>query len=104
MHGMHEVFSEAVTYAAVQVSPQRLSHSNSISQSSSQAYYGLCLLDSWDTQDQFFKLDIFFDKCVRLFTEDPKDPWVTNTLNFLTRYLYSVLFLPSSFYIDKCPH
>ena len=48
---MHEVFPEAVTYAAVQVSPQRLSHSNSISQSSSQAYYGLCLLDSWDTQD-----------------------------------------------------
>ena len=41
---MREVFSEAVTYAAVQVSPQRLNCSNSISQSPSQAYYGRCSL------------------------------------------------------------
>ncbi|KAF8815042.1 hypothetical protein BYT27DRAFT_7056059, partial [Phlegmacium glaucopus] len=67
MHGMREIFPEAVAYAAVQ------------------AYYGLCSLDGWDTEDRFFKLDVFFDKCVGLFTEDPNDPWVTDTLQFLTR-------------------
>jgi hypothetical protein len=103
MHGMREVFPEAVAYAAVQVRPEAQPFSQQFSPPS-QAYYGLCSLDGWDTQDRFFKLDVFFDKCVRLFTEDPKDPWVTDTLNFLTRYLYSVIFLPSSFYIDKCPH
>jgi len=104
MHGMREVFPEAVAYAAVQVSPLRLNRSDDISQRASQAYYGLCSLDGWDTEDQFFKLDVFFAKCVRLFTEDLDDPWVTDTLDFLTRYLYSVLFLPFSFYLDKCPH
>ena len=102
MHGMREVFPEAVAYAAVQVSPRRLNRSHNIPQSPSQAYYGLCSLDGWDTQDRFFKLDVFFYKCVRLFTKDPKDPWVIDTLGFLTRYLYSVSFLPYSFYIDKC--
>ena len=103
MHGMHEVFPEAIAYAAVQVSPHRPNHSCNISQTI-QAYYGLCFLDGWDTEDRFFKLNVFFDKCIRLFTEDPKDLWVTDTLNFLTRYLYLVLFLLSSFYIDKCLH
>ena len=85
MHGMREVFPEAVSYAAVQVSPQRLKRSDVISQGASQAYYGLCSLDGWDTEDRFFKLDVFFNKCVQLFTEDPDDPWVIDTLQFLTK-------------------
>ena len=104
MHRMREVFPEAVAYAAVQVSSERFNRSNNVSQSRPQAYYGLCSLEGWDTQDRFFQLNAFFDKCARLFTEDPTDPWVTDTLNFLTRYLCSVLFLLYSFYIDKCPH
>jgi len=70
----------------------------------SQAYYGLCSLDGWDTEDHFFKLDVFFDKCVGLFTEDPNDPWVIDTLQFLTRYLDLDFFLPFSFYLDRCLH
>jgi hypothetical protein len=92
MHGMREVFPEAVAYAAVQVSAQYPTLFRRRAQKTSQAYYGLSSLDSWDTEDRFFKLDIFFDKCVRLFTEDPNDPWVTDTLNFLTRYLRLTLF------------
>jgi hypothetical protein len=86
MHGMREVFPEAVAYAAVQVSPEA-QPILCISQWVSQAYYGLCSLDGWDTEDRFFKLDVFFDKCVGLFTDDPDDPWVIDTLQFLTRYL-----------------
>jgi len=97
MHGMREVFPEAVAYAAVQVSPRRLKQSDGISQGAPQAYYGLCSLDGWDTEDRFFKLDVFFDKCVGLFAEDPNDPWVIDTLQFLTRYLCSVFFFPSHF-------
>jgi len=64
----------------------------------SQAYYGLCSLDGWDTEDRFFKLNVFFDKCVGLFTEDPNDPWVIDTLQFLTRYFH-LIFLFSSLFI-----
>ncbi|KAF8811333.1 hypothetical protein BYT27DRAFT_7062186, partial [Phlegmacium glaucopus] len=67
MHGMREVFPEAVAYAAVQ------------------CYYGLSSLEGWDTEDCFFKLDVFFDKYVQLFTEDPEDGWVTDALVFLSR-------------------
>jgi len=102
MHGMREVFPEAVAYAAVQVSLQRLNRSDDISQKASQAYFGLCSLENWNTEDRFFKLDVFFNKCVGLFTEDLDDPWVTDTLDFLTRFLFPVLFFPFSFYLDKC--
>ena len=44
-------------------------------------------------EDRFFKLNTFFDKCVALFTEDPNDPWVTDTLQFLTRYLRVFFFV-----------
>ena len=105
IHRMREVFSKAVTYAAVQVSPQRLNCSNSISQSPSQAYYGCCSLLMVGTHRIGFSNSMsFFYECVRLFTKDPKNPWVIDTLNFLMRYSYSVLFLPCSFYINKCQH
>ena len=61
MHDMHEVFPEAVSYATVQVSPQRLKWFDVISQGVSQAYYGLSSLDGWDAEDRFFKLDVFFN-------------------------------------------
>jgi len=84
MHGMREVFPEAVAYAAVQVRPVVLCFSGS--NICFECYYGLSSLEGWDTEDRFFKLDFFFDKCVRLFSEDLDDEWVTDTLKFLTRY------------------
>ena len=62
-------------------------------------------MEGWGTEDRFFKLNTFFDKCVGLFTEDPNDPWVTDTLQFLTRYLHVIFcFLRFSFHLDKCWH
>ena len=53
------------------------------------AYCGLSSLEGWDTEDRFFKLDVFFNKCVQLFTENPEDEWVTEIVTFLTRfYIY----------------
>jgi hypothetical protein len=84
MHGMRQVFPEAVAYAAVQVRFPfyGLYRSNLCPQ----CYYGLSSLEGWDTEDRFFKLDVFFDKCIQLFTDDPEDEWVTDTLKFLSRY------------------
>ena len=101
MHGMREVFPEAVAYAAVQARIQWLATPGFLIYNLngfSQAYYGLCSLDGWDTDDRFFKLNIFFNKCVGLFTEDPNDPWVIDTLQFLTRY-FLLNFLFSSLFI-----
>jgi hypothetical protein len=54
-----------------------------------ECYCGLSSLEGWDTEDRFFKLDVFFNKCVQLFTENPEDEWVTETVTFLTRfYIY----------------
>ena len=94
MHGMREVFPEAIAYAAVQVSIQSLHYLFILFHSTGfpQAYYGLCSLDGWAMEDRFFKLKTFFDKCVKLFTEDPDDPWVIDTLQFLTRYFHSIFF------------
>lgn len=63
---MKKVFPEAVAYAAVQ------------------AYHGLSSVEQWGIHDRYFRLDIFFRKCVKLFTADPEDEWVTETLDFLT--------------------
>lgn len=62
-------------------------------------------MEGWGTEDRFFKLNTFFDKCVGLFTKDPNDPWVTDTLQFLTQYLHVIFcFLRFSFHLDKCWH
>jgi len=66
-----------------------------------QAYYGLCSMEAWGTEDRFFNLNTFFDKCIGLFTEDPNDPWVTDTLQFLTWYLHLFFFLFSSLFISS---
>lgn len=90
LHKMREVFPEAVAYAAVQVGPSfcLLASTNLFLQ----CYYALSSLEGWDREDRFFKLDLFFDKCVQLFGDDPEDEWVTDTLKFLTRY-FSINFV-----------
>jgi len=77
-------FPEAVAYAAVQVGPSfcLLAGTNLFLQ----CYYALSSLEGWDREDRFFKPDLFFDKCVQFFGDDPEDEWVTATLKFLTRH------------------
>jgi hypothetical protein len=84
MHSMRQAFPEAVAYAAVQVRLAFQIHYCSYLRL--ECYYCLSSLEGWDTEDRFFKLDVFFTKCVQLFTEDPEDEWVTDTLKYLSRY------------------
>lgn len=66
------MFPEAVAYAAVQ------------------AYHGLSSVEQWSVYDRHFRLDIFFRKCVKLFTTDPSEEWVAKTLSFLTGEMHAL--------------
>lgn len=51
------------------------------------AYFALSSIVMWTSspQEGSFDLRDFFNRCVDLFEEDPMDPWVIDTLAFLTR-------------------
>lgn len=52
-----------------------------------QAHFGLSSLGNWNEIDKSsFDYFFFFENCVKLFTMDPDDDWVVDTLKFLTRY------------------
>ncbi|KAF9473391.1 hypothetical protein BDN70DRAFT_937463 [Pholiota conissans] len=72
IHGMDRVFGRCVAYVA--------------------AYFSLSSIEQWSSspQDGYFDLDDFYDRCVDLFERDPTDPWVEETLNFLTGELPSL--------------
>ncbi|KAF9472520.1 hypothetical protein BDN70DRAFT_900483 [Pholiota conissans] len=54
-----------------------------------QAYFSLSSIEQWSSspQNSYFDLDDFFDRCVGLFEKDPTDPWIEQTLDYLTRYI-----------------
>jgi len=91
-YSMREITPESVAYIATQVSFSPSSVLAIIFPfSPSQIYFSLCCLESWGPKDGYFNLERFYNVCLRLFTTDPGDEWVKETLAFLTRYVLILL-------------
>lgn len=84
MHNLKRVCPENVAYVLVQVC---LLHAFfwSIYSTTFQGYFALSTVESWCTNDRYFKLDKFHSLIVDVLSDDT-EPWVVETLDYLTQY------------------
>ena len=94
-YSMQEITPESVAYIATQISfspHSALANLLFFPFSPSQIYFSLCCFDSWGMKDGYFNLEHFYNVFLRLFTANPGDEWVKETLAYLT---WSILILLS---------
>jgi len=88
MHGMVSVTPEAVACAAIHVRQPHLIF-KALSRPRPdhfQSHFGMTSLENWShAPADSFNYPRFFKNVLSLF-RDPQDPWVIDTLSFLTKY------------------
>ena len=89
MHSKKKAMGETIAYAAMQVMSSFHHYNQIFFTSDLQAYFTLSDLERWtDIANDSFEYEHFFTNCTKLFTKDPNDPWVIETVNFITRSVF----------------